>query len=121
VEGKTVSRKRKAPEESSAKPNDGWTYVTEIQINGRNVSSGTELKINGERGRFRFIRAVKTESGKEWIDVWGGAKGAEQWRSFKVDRVKRVHYKNQTIQNLAAEYKEKLAAKKAELQSDSED
>ena len=42
-------------------------------------------------------------------------KGAEQWRSFKLDRVKRVHYKNQTVENLAIEHKEKMKAKKAEI------
>jgi hypothetical protein len=90
-------------------------YQTEIQINGRNVAAGTELKIIGERGRFRFIRFVTNPKGAEWIDVWGGPKGAEQWRSFKLEKVKRVHYKNQTIENLSIEYKEKRARKKLEL------
>jgi hypothetical protein len=109
-----MGRKKKSSDPAIPRPNDSWEYKTEIQINGRNVSAGTELKIIGERGRFRFIRFVKSGSGAEWIDVWGGPKGADQWRSFKLDRVKRVHYKNQTIGNLAAEYKEKLASKKTE-------
>jgi hypothetical protein len=84
-----------------------WTVETSIQINGRNVQPGTELKIRGERGRFRFIKYVKTEKENEWIDVWGGSKGHEQWRSFKLDKVRTVHYKNQTVQNLAQVYKDK--------------
>jgi hypothetical protein len=110
-----MPKKRKPEEPSASKPNAEWEYTTELQINGRNVTAGTELKITGERGRFRFIRVVKTPGGKEWLDVWGGAKGSEQWRSFRTDRVRRVHYKNQTIGNLAAEYKQKQADKKAEL------
>jgi hypothetical protein len=51
----------------------------------------------------------------EWVDVWGGPKGAENCRSFRPDRIKRVHYKNQTVENLAAEYKQKLKDKKDEL------
>jgi hypothetical protein len=113
-----MARKRKSEEPSAPKPNAEWEYTTELQINGRNVTAGTELKITGERGRFRFIRVVKTPEGKEWLDVWGGAKGSEQWRSFRPDRVRRVHYKNQTIGNLAAEYKQKQADKKAELEDE---
>ena len=85
-----------------------------MQINGRNVSEGTELKIRGARGRFRFIKHVKTETA-EWIDVWGGPKGSENWRSYPLDRVKTVHVKNTTVANLAKEYKQKLKDKKSEL------
>lgn len=109
-----MARKKRVVD-SGPKPNDGWTYEGDIQINGRNVSKGTELKITGERGRFRFIQQITTDTGKSWIDVWGGPKGAEGIRSFYLDRVKRVHYKNQTVANLAVEYKQKMKDKKAEL------
>lgn len=115
-----MGRKKKQSEPLIPRPNAEWQYKTEIQVNGRNVTAGTELKIIGERGRFRFIRHVKNSKDAEWIDVWGGAKGAEQWRSFKLDKVKRVHYKNQTIRNLSEEYKEKQVKKKQEL-NDSDD
>lgn len=100
-------------------PNKDWVYTTELQINGRHVLPGTELKITGERGRYRFVKHVKTEKDVEWIDVWGGPKGAESMRSFKLDRVKRVHYKNQTVENLSIEYKAKRAAMKAEKEAES--
>ena len=90
-----------------------WVVTTELQINGRNVVPGTELKIAGERGRFRFIKHVDTGEAV-WIDVWGGPKGGETWRSFRPDQVKTVHYKNRTTENLAAEYKQKIKDKKAE-------
>lgn len=109
-----MGRKRKASEPLIPRPNAEWEYTTEIQVHGRNINPGTELKIIGERGRFRFIRFVRNTAGAEWVDVWGGPKGAENWRSFKLDRIKRVHYKNQTIKNLAIEYKEKLINKKTE-------
>jgi hypothetical protein len=89
-----------------AKPNDSWTITTELHINNRMVTPGTELKISGESGRFRFIKHVNTGS-TEWIDVWGGKKGAENIRSFTPSRIKTVHSKNQTYQNLAKEYKAK--------------
>lgn len=107
-----MGRKKKPSEPLVPRPNAEWEYLTEIQVNGRNVTAGTELKIVGERGRFRFIRLVKNLNGAQWVDVWGGPKGAEQWRSFKLDRIKTVHYKNQTVKNLASEYKEKLSLKK---------
>ena len=116
-----MGRKKKSdPIPSAPKPNADWTVVTELQINGRYVSPGTELKITGERGRFRFMKHVDTGTA-DWIDVWGGPKGAECIRSFKLDRVKRVHYKNETVKNLAAEYKEKKKAIKAELELEADD
>jgi len=108
-----MARKKKVVE-TGPKPNDGWVYATEMQINGRNVSPGTELKISGQRGRYRFVKHVRTEKDIEWLDVWGGPKGAECLRSFTLDKVKRVHYKNQTYQNLAIEHKEKKIAMKNE-------
>jgi hypothetical protein len=101
-------------------PIDQWEVATELQINGRNVEKGTELKIKGERGRFRFVKHVVAPSG-EWIDVWGGPKGSESLRSFRLERVSRVHYKNKTDQALAQEYKDKKIAMKAELNEDGED
>jgi hypothetical protein len=112
-----MGRKRKQVEPSAPRPNADWVYITEMQINGRNVSAGTELKITGERGRYRFIRKVTTDKGVEWIDVWGGPKGAEQWRSFREEKVRRVHYKNTTDKAMAAEYK----AKKAAIKKDNSD
>lgn len=79
-------------------------YTTTIKINGREVTPGTELKIRGERGRFRFMKFVRNGEA-EWIDLWGGPSGREQTRSFRVDRVATVHYKNKTDKNLLAERK----------------
>jgi hypothetical protein len=100
------------PEENPGPIND-WEVSFEIQVNGRKVVPGTELKIAGERGRFRFIKHV-VSSTTEWIDVWGGTKYAPSWRSFTLDKVKRVHYKNTTDQALAAEYKAKKLSIKQE-------
>jgi hypothetical protein len=97
--------------------NAHWEIKTEIQVNGRNVTPNTELSISGERGRFRFIKYVNTGEA-EWIDVWGGPKKSENWRSFRLDRIKTVHYKNRTDANLAVVYKQKIKDKKAEEAED---
>ena len=110
-----MARKKKSVD-TGPRPNDGWIVETEIQINGRNVVPGTELKIEGERGRFRFMRYV-VNGDVSWIDVHGGAKGYEVVRSFRLELVKRVHSKNQSTENLAKEYKEKLKAKRDENQN----
>ena len=107
----SMARRRKI---NTPRLDDDWVVTTNMRINGRNVSPGTELKIKGVRGRFRFIKHVLTPAGAEWIDVWGGPKGGETWRSFRPDMVKTVHYKNQTVGNLAVEYKQKQKAKKEE-------
>jgi hypothetical protein len=112
-----MARKKKSSEVETVRPNATWTYTTEIQINGRHVAQGTELKIAGERGRFRFMRVVNTGE-REWVDCWGGPKGSEQWRSFTLEKVKRVHYKNQTVGNLAAVHKAKKKALREEAKND---
>lgn len=99
--------KKKSQVPEAPKPCDKWTVLTEIQINGRNVIPGTELKISGESGRFRFVKYVKTEKDVEWIDVVGGKKQYESFRSFRMDRVKTVHSKNKTDFHMAKKYKEK--------------
>lgn len=92
------------------KLSDAWIIKTEIQVNGRKIVPGTELRITGERGRFRFIKYVDTGTA-QWIDVVGANKGAEVWRSFKIEQIRTVHYKNQTTKNLAVEYKQKRRSK----------
>lgn len=77
-----------------------WLVDDHIVVNGRHVTKNTELSIKGEGGRFRFIKYVyNTEADCEWIDVVGGKKGVSQFRSFRPDRVKTVHWKNRTREN----------------------
>jgi hypothetical protein len=78
-----------------------------MQINGRHVKQGTELKIAGWSGRYRFVKYVKTEKGKEWVDVWGGNNKFECFRSCRLEMVKTVHSRNKTDQHMVKEYKAK--------------
>lgn len=64
--------------------------TTWVAPTGRTVTPGTELTIEGVKGRFRFIQHV-TSGDKEWIDVLGGKNGDEKLRSFRPDRVETVH------------------------------
>ena len=91
---------------AAPRPDKDWIISTEITINNRQVVKDTELKISGERGRFRFMKHVNN-NGIEWVDVWGGKKGSECIRSFRPDRIKTVHYKNTTDKNLVKIFKEK--------------
>lgn len=113
-----MAKKKNQTKSVEPRPNDGWQYITEMQINGRNVIKGTELKISGERGRFVFVNYTKTDTGKEWLTVWGGPKGMESMRSFYLDRVKTVHSKNKTDANLVKALKERKKAEKKANQSD---
>ena len=71
---------------------DDWIESREIVVNGRHVEPGVELKIRGERGRFRFVKHVsRPERGVEWVDVWGGPRHHAQLRSFRPDRIRTVH------------------------------
>jgi hypothetical protein len=82
-------------------PSAGWIKLNQYRINCRTLRQGTEVSIRGERGRFRFIKAVQTPAGAVWLDFIGGPAKAEKWRSFHPDRVRRVHRINKTRANLA--------------------
>jgi len=88
-----MARKKQAVKDGD--PSEKWVISESILVNGRHVDAGTELTIKDERGRFKFVRHVyNPHLDVEWVDVVGGAKGARQYRSFRQDRIKRVHYKN---------------------------
>lgn len=90
-----------------------WHEHDHAEANGRHITPGTEVSIRGERGRFRFLKRVTRDSGAEWLDFWGGPKGAEAWRSFSADRVKRVHRINKTDKALVEVHKAKKEALRA--------
>lgn len=97
-----MSRRRRA----LPKPPD-WIESFELVANGRHVTPGTELRIRGERGRFRFVKHVsRPERGIEWIDVWGGPRHHEQLRAFRPDRIRTVHRINTTPEGLLKARKE---------------
>ena len=68
---------------------DGWTVETEIKINGRYLRPGTEFKVAGQSGRFRFTRQVTTPT-STWIDA---RTSDGRFKSFSPERVKTVHAK----------------------------
>jgi len=88
-----MGRKKKVtPKEDD--PSKNWIINDTTIIHGRNVEKGTELSIQGERGRFHFLRHVyNPELDVEWIDLIGGKNGVREFRSFRPERVKRVHWK----------------------------
>jgi len=101
-----MGRKKQAVKDGD--PSEKWVISESIVVNGRRVDADTELTIKDERGRFKFVRHVYNPNlDVEWVDVVGGAKGARQYRSFRQDRIKRVHYKNK----MALTLKEKKQAK----------
>jgi len=88
-----MGRKKRAVKEND--PSEKWVISESIIVNGRHVGAGTEVSIKDERGRFKFVRHVYNPNlDVEWVDVVGGTKGSRQYRSFRQDRIKRVHYKS---------------------------
>lgn len=110
-----MPRRRKDTKPVEPRPNDDWVITEELKVNGRIVTKDTELSIQGVPGRFRFIRHVyNPRVDAEWIDVVGGQKGYSSYRSYHIDRIKTVHWKNKTGTNLAAKRKEFKKAQKEE-------
>lgn len=75
-----------------------WKISETLKHNGRIIEKNTELSIRGESGRFLFIKHVKTPTA-EWIDVVGGKAQYKQFRSFRPEQIKTVHWKNKTREN----------------------
>jgi hypothetical protein len=75
-------------------PSAHWEKSDTYMANGRHIEKGTELTIQGERGRFTFVQHVyNPKINVEWIDVIGGKKGVKEFRAFRPSQIKRVHYK----------------------------
>jgi hypothetical protein len=63
------------------------SYIVRNETYGE-LTTGTPVKIAGERGRWSFRHhCVNTDTGSEWLDVFGGEPGTETLRAFKADRV----------------------------------
>ena len=71
-------------------PPESWVIETTYRLGTRTLEPGTEVKITGESGRFRFVRAVTTPT-SHWLQFIGGTKKHETFRFFYPSRVKTVH------------------------------
>jgi hypothetical protein len=70
-----------------------FTRESEVTVDGRLYTAGDIIKIDGEHGgKFKFHSLVtNTETGAQWVDCFELQKGvASAYRSFKVDRMKRI-------------------------------
>ena len=83
-------RKYRQAEGSSAA---GWDRVLTDMVNGRHLVPGTAFSVWGERGRFSYQHTTTTPAGRVWVDGIGGPKGTRSHRSFRPDRIRRVHWK----------------------------
>lgn len=94
-----MARRKKQITIEEAHPD--WEVSYEMKHNGRTIEPKTEISIRGESGRFLFIKYVKTPN-CEWIDVIGGkSERYKQFRSFRPEQIKTVHWKNKTRANAA--------------------
>jgi hypothetical protein len=63
------------------------SYIVRAETYGE-LTYGAPVKIVGERGRWSFRHhCVNTDTGSEWLDVFGGEPGTETLRAFRIDRV----------------------------------
>jgi hypothetical protein len=76
-------------------PSASWVVTDEFQVHGRWLKPGTEFTVEGVRGRMRFLSHTQTPTA-EWIDCFSTDK---QYRAFRPERVKTVHYITRTREN----------------------
>jgi hypothetical protein len=75
-------------------PSAAWERLTHhVSASGRHLGPGTEFSVHGEPGRFRFVEHVITPAGVEWITAHGGPRKVRVCRSFRPERIRRVHTK----------------------------
>lgn len=82
-------RKKNSPQLAPTK----FSRLDEVEVNGFTIVKGEIIKIQGEYGgRFKFMALVtNTETGATWIDCLQMERGQfAGWRSFYVDRIKRI-------------------------------
>jgi len=75
-------------------PPNGWVIEQFYYISPQvTLHAGDTCKVKGERGTFVFKRHVVNTNFtpvEEWVDVYGGSYGREQYRSIDVSRIKHV-------------------------------
>lgn len=84
-----MARKRK----STAPIETKFLHEPTAIINGNEFNAGDIIKIQGEHGlKFKFDSLVTNkETGSQWVDCFELQKGLSScYRSFAVDRVKRI-------------------------------
>lgn len=64
-----------------------------IKINKRNVVVGTEISVVGQPGRFSVLWFTETKHGNINVTCWGGRIGHEKFRTFAIEKVRKVHNK----------------------------
>jgi hypothetical protein len=63
----------------------------QLIVKGKPIGPGTEMSIIGERGRFTFKYPSWNKEGRMSLTFVGGLPGHESYRSFYVERVKKVY------------------------------
>lgn len=92
-------------------PRPGYTFTYRWQsLSGQWIDRGQEIRINDERGRFRFLRHVAGPK-SEWIECWDSDR---RFRAFRPDRVKRVHRKAVTMESAISKAKETLKSSRGD-------
>lgn len=75
-----------------------------INVNGFEIVTGDLIKVSGEYGvKFKFDSFVTNlETGATWVDCFEMFRGASaQYRSFKLDRVKRIPQRGKRAKRVA--------------------
>lgn len=77
-------------------PSHWQIFNTFTMACGTVLEKGDDCKVNGERGTYRFNKhVIAQEDGKlvEWVTLYGGNTGQEQWRSVYPNQIKAVKKK----------------------------
>lgn len=49
--------------------------------------AGATVRIKGLRGTYTLHEEVLTETGAQWVTLFGGSNGHNQWRHVRPDRI----------------------------------
>jgi len=87
-----MTRKTIKPSKWEGKP--GWVESDSYQLSPQVIlNKGDKCRIKGQQGTFTFhghTTNTNLPEDNEWVDLWGGAYGREQWVAVRPDRLKHI-------------------------------
>ncbi len=70
--------------------------TTPIIVQGQMLTKGTELLVKGKRGKFRYVDASLTSTGKTVLNLIGPVGIHEHFSAVYIENVKKIYRKGRS-------------------------
>lgn len=70
-------------------PDDAEGAEESWDVNGLTLTRGAHVRVDGQRGDYRFLGLQTNErTGETWVNLYGGLSGRERSRSFDPSKIR---------------------------------